>query len=315
MTTNAFFFKSLSASAIAAAAWMILPGAASANGCPSNTVWNGYQCIAPPGGGEAGSTNTNNNTNENWNGNQNTNWNGQGQQQGQGQHQGQTANGGNASSNSSAVSGSNSSATTGNQSTSVNAGGGKGGDAHASGGSVSGSGNSSSNVKGSGNSRVTNNVDASNRSSYKAAANGVVLGPAVIGGSACHVGGGLGGSTIGRTFGGNFGVIDKACATAAHTQSERAFICANFGPNSNECASATYHSGGLAAMAMVESGRVRERGVERVGIVPASRPQKEGSIVKAWTDSQKRPATQQAIRCPSTHPRLAKVNGELRCYR
>lgn len=149
MNNASMIFKSLAMSTVIAVGGISIPGAASANGCPSNTVWNGYQCIAPPGGGEAGSnnTNTNSNANENWNGNQNTNWNGQGQQQGQ------TANGGNASSNSGAVSGSNSSATTGNQSTSVNAGGGKGGDAHASGGSVSGSGNSSSTVKGSGNSR------------------------------------------------------------------------------------------------------------------------------------------------------------------
>ena len=58
------FFKSLFAiSALA----LLTSAPVNANGCPSNTVWNGYNCIAPPGGGEGGS-NTNNNTNNNTNG-------------------------------------------------------------------------------------------------------------------------------------------------------------------------------------------------------------------------------------------------------
>lgn len=191
---------------------------------------------------------------------------------------------------------------------------------------VTGSGNSKSQsgVKGSGNSRnnvnTTTRIDASNRSVYKEAANSVILPPVIPNqNDECGIGFSLGGSTTERTVGGGGAFRDKSCAVVKQMERERYFFCSTFGPNSAECASAAYHSSAIGAMAMVESGRVREKSGERQGVVPAKDRANRPTIVKAWNKGEKERAKQVApkgkvqyrevMRCPATHPVYVEGKG------
>lgn len=139
-----------------------------------------------------------------------------------------------------------------------------------------------------GGNRVNTQIDASSRHNYEAAANSIILGSAYAGEDECKVGFTAGGSTVGAQVGGGLNAIDKSCAVVRQMMRERVQICGMFGPQSRECASATYHTSAIGALSMVESGRVVEKSGPRVGIAPAKQPAREASIVKAWNEGEER---------------------------
>lgn len=194
--------------------------------------------------------------------------------------------------------------------TAIGGDGGQGGAGGSSTSGVIGSGNSDSrsSVTGSGNSnsrsQTTTTVDASSRTTYREAANSIILPPVIPNqNDECGIGVSLGGSSTQRTFGGGLSVRDKSCAVVKQMERERHFMCSAFGTQSPECASAVYHASALGAMAMVESGRVREKSGHRQGIAPAKMKSGGANIVNTWTRGEKARASvaepaAQTVRCP-----------------
>lgn len=139
-----------------------------------------------------------------------------------------------------------------------------------------------------GGNRVNNQIDASSTHNYEAVANSIILGSAYAGEDECKVGFTAGGSTVGAQVGGGLNAIDKSCAVVRQMMRERVQICGMFGPQSRECASATYHTSAIGALAMTESGRVVEKSGPRVGVVPAKARPSEPTIVRAWNQGEAR---------------------------
>lgn len=93
--------------------------------------------------------------------------------------------------------------------------------------------------------------------SSRAAANAVYAGQATYTGNECAIGGGLGGSSVGQTFGGNFTVLDKACANVQQDNRTVDRVCTYL--TLAECRAVMAYTYPQARAGMVAVGTVKER--------------------------------------------------------
>ena len=93
--------------------------------------------------------------------------------------------------------------------------------------------------------------------SSRAAANAVYAGTATYTGNECAIGGGLGGSSVGQTFGGNFTVLDKACANVQQDNRTVDRVCTYL--TLAECRAVMAYTYPQARAGMVAAGTIRER--------------------------------------------------------
>ena len=124
----------------------------------------------------------------------------------------------------------------------------------------------------------TVNVDNSSR----AAANAVYGGQAVYTGNPCAVGGGAGGSSVAATAGGNFTVLDKACANKQHDLQVIDRVCAYLTPT--ECRATIAYLQPEARAGMVAAGTIRERAPGQTVSVSRHK-QGDGSFTRAMNRS------------------------------
>ena len=192
--------------------------------------------------------------------------------------------------------------------------GGAGGSATATGGSVTGSGNSSSDssavagvtgsgnssstsgVAGSGNSRVTNSttVNNTNKTRIKHAAS--TAAPVMMGGYGP---------------GNCFGDTNPSGAFGASIQTFGWGVTANRSKASNVCAAYAI-AGPQGAIGYLAQ---QDPSFRSVAIANGWAVTKSQAAQQAANASASQPAARQRITCPSDHPNLREVQGELRCYR
>jgi hypothetical protein len=191
-------------------------------------------------------------------------------------------------------------------------GGGAGGSATATGGSISGSGNSSSDssavagvtgsgnsssrsgVTGSGNSRNSNNVSVSNSTRIKHAAN--TAAPVMMGG--------YGPANC-------FGDTNPSGQFGASIQTFGWGVTANRSKASNVCAAYAI-AGPQGAIGYLAQQDPQFRAIALANGWAVTKSQ---AAQQAANASASQPAARQRITCPSDHPHLREVRGELRCYR
>lgn len=141
----------------------------------------------------------------------------------------------------------------------------------------------------------TTNVDAS--SDYREAANAVYAGQATYTGNPCAIGGGVGGSSIGQTFGGNLTVLDKACANKQHDLAIIDRTCAYL--TVAECRATIAYLEPQARAGMVAAGTIRERAPgETVSV--SRHEQGDGSFTKAMNKASKKTSSvTRSVTCPA----------------
>lgn len=122
----------------------------------------------------------------------------------------------------------------------------------------------------------TTNVDASSR--YQEAANPVYVAGVTATGNPCAIGGGVGGSSTGRTAGGNFTVLDKACANKMHDLQIIDRTCAYL--TQAECRATIAYIEPQARAGMIAAGTIRER-VPGVTVSVSRHEQGDGSFTRA----------------------------------
>lgn len=118
--------------------------------------------------------------------------------------------------------------------------------------------------------------------SSRAAANAVYAGQATYTGNECAIGGGAGGSSIGQTFGGNFTVLDKACANVQQDNRTVDRVCTYL--TLAECRAVMAYTYPTARAGMVAVGTVKERAPGQTVSVSRHK-QGDGSFTRAMNRS------------------------------
>lgn len=168
--------------------------------------------------------------------------------------------------------------------------GGKGGNANATGGA---GGNASSDQRQGQRQSQRQSSRNDNRSSAstgpisidnstRQAANAVYAGQATYTGNECAIGGGLGGSSVGQTFGGNFTVLDKACANIQQDNRTVDRVCTYL--TEIECRAVMAYTYPTARAGMIAAGTIRER-VPGQTVSVSRHEMGDGSFTRAMNES------------------------------